>query len=75
MLNCGFSDPYLNTDAGTISPFEHGEVFVLDDGGEVRGFPFGYNPPLSHMRFTFLLHRLINVLHFLLSGWLHLLVH
>lgn len=28
-------DPYLNTDAGTISPFEHGEVFVLDDGGEV----------------------------------------
>ena len=31
-----FSDPYLNTDAGTMSPFEHGEVFVLDDGGEVR---------------------------------------
>jgi CTP synthase len=27
-------DPYLNVDAGTISPFEHGEVFVLDDGGE-----------------------------------------
>lgn len=38
---CGLSitsikiDPYLNTDAGTMSPFEHGEVFVLDDGGEV----------------------------------------
>jgi hypothetical protein len=30
-----FADPYLNTDAGTMSPFEHGEVFVLDDGGEV----------------------------------------
>ena len=30
------ADPYLNTDAGTMSPFEHGEVFVLDDGGEVR---------------------------------------
>lgn len=30
-----FVDPYLNTDAGTMSPFEHGEVFVLDDGGEV----------------------------------------
>ncbi|XP_075642414.1 uncharacterized protein LOC142613796 isoform X1 [Castanea sativa] len=29
------TDPYLNTDAGTMSPFEHGEVFVLDDGGEV----------------------------------------
>ena len=28
-------DPYLNIDAGTMSPFEHGEVFVLDDGGEV----------------------------------------
>ena len=25
-------DPYLNVDAGTMSPFEHGEVFVLDDG-------------------------------------------
>lgn len=31
-----YTDPYLNTDAGTMSPFEHGEVFVLDDGGEVR---------------------------------------
>ena len=28
------ADPYLNVDAGTMSPFEHGEVFVLDDGGE-----------------------------------------
>ncbi len=28
-------DPYLNSDAGTMSQFEHGEVFVLDDGGEV----------------------------------------
>ena len=28
-------DPYVNIDAGTLSPFEHGEVFVLDDGGEV----------------------------------------
>ena len=27
-------DPYLNVDAGTMSPFEHGEVFILDDGGE-----------------------------------------
>lgn len=27
-------DPYLNIDAGTMSPIEHGEVFVLDDGGE-----------------------------------------
>ncbi|MCK5773431.1 MAG: CTP synthase (glutamine hydrolyzing) [Thermoplasmata archaeon] len=28
-------DPYLNADAGTMNPYEHGEVFVLDDGGEV----------------------------------------
>jgi CTP synthase len=28
-------DPYLNIDAGTMSPLDHGEVFVLDDGGEV----------------------------------------
>jgi CTP synthase (UTP-ammonia lyase) len=27
-------DPYMNVDAGTMSPFEHGETFVLDDGGE-----------------------------------------
>jgi len=27
-------DPYLNIDAGTMSPFEHGEVYVLRDGGE-----------------------------------------
>lgn len=27
-------DPYLNVDAGLMSPFEHGEVFILDDGGE-----------------------------------------
>lgn len=28
-------DPYINLDAGTFSPYEHGEVYVLDDGGEV----------------------------------------
>ena len=27
-------DPYVNVDAGTMSPIEHGEVFVLDDGSE-----------------------------------------
>lgn len=27
-------DPYINLDAGTMSPFEHGETYVLDDGGE-----------------------------------------
>ncbi|RVX73452.1 CTP synthase [Exophiala mesophila] len=28
-------DPYINVDAGTMAPTEHGECFVLDDGGEV----------------------------------------
>jgi len=28
-------DPYLNVDAGTMNPYQHGEVFVLDDGSEV----------------------------------------
>src|SRR5207247_1919201 len=28
-------DPYLNVDAGTMNPYQHGEVFVLDDGAEV----------------------------------------
>jgi CTP synthase len=28
-------DGYLNVDPGTMNPYEHGEVFVLDDGGEV----------------------------------------
>ena len=27
-------DPYLNVDPGTMSPYQHGEVFVTQDGGE-----------------------------------------
>src|SRR5690606_3215003 len=27
-------DPYINVDPGTLSPFQHGEVFVTDDGAE-----------------------------------------
>ncbi|MEQ1907131.1 MAG: CTP synthetase, partial [Pirellulaceae bacterium] len=27
-------DPYINVDPGTMSPFQHGEVYVLDDGSE-----------------------------------------
>src|SRR5215207_6645105 len=27
-------DPYINVDPGTMSPFQHGEVYVLDDGAE-----------------------------------------
>ena len=28
-------DPYINVDPGTMSPFQHGEVYVLDDGSAV----------------------------------------
>ena len=28
-------DPYLNVDPGTMSPYQHGEVFVTDDGTEI----------------------------------------
>ncbi|WP_418281456.1 CTP synthase [Halorubrum sp. DTA98] len=41
LANAGFDvtavkvDPYLNVDAGTMNPYEHGEVYVLKDGGEV----------------------------------------
>lgn len=40
MKSCGFKvfvqklDPYLNVDPGTMSPFQHGEVYVTDDGAE-----------------------------------------
>src|SRR5213082_3590800 len=27
-------DPYINVDAGTMNPYQHGEVFVTEDGGE-----------------------------------------
>lgn len=35
VVTCVKIDPYLNIDAGTFSPYEHGEVYVLDDGSEV----------------------------------------
>ncbi|WP_336343774.1 CTP synthase [Halalkalicoccus ordinarius] len=41
LKNAGFDvtavkiDPYLNVDAGTMNPYQHGEVYVLKDGGEV----------------------------------------
>jgi CTP synthase len=33
-VQCQKFDPYLNVDPGTMSPFQHGEVFVTDDGAE-----------------------------------------
>ena len=33
-VTCIKLDPYINVDPGTMSPFQHGEVFVTDDGAE-----------------------------------------
>lgn len=44
-------DPYLNIDAGVLSPYEHGEVFVLDDGGEVD-LDLGNYERFSQVRLT-----------------------
>ncbi len=46
-------DPYLNVDPGTMSPFQHGEVYVTDDGAETDldlGHYFRYtNAPVSRL--------------------------
>jgi CTP synthase len=46
-------DPYLNVDPGTMNPFQHGEVYVTDDGAETDldlGHYFRYtNAPLSRL--------------------------
>lgn len=44
-------DPYLNVHAGTFSPEEHGEVFVLSDGGEVD-LDFGNYQRILDLEFT-----------------------
>jgi CTP synthase len=52
-------DPYLNVDPGTMSPFQHGEVYVTDDGAET-------DLDLGHYeRFT---HATLTRLHNLTSG-------
>jgi CTP synthase len=42
-------DPYLNVDPGTMSPFQHGEVFVTDDGAETD-LDLGHYERFSHAR-------------------------
>ncbi len=45
-------DPYLNVDPGTMSPFQHGEVFVLDDGAETDLDLGHYSRFVSNANFT-----------------------
>ena len=44
-------DPYLNVDPGTMSPFQHGEVFVTDDGAETD-LDLGHYERFTHAPFT-----------------------
>jgi CTP synthase len=44
-------DPYINVDPGTMSPFQHGEVFVTDDGAETD-LDLGYYERFTTMRAT-----------------------
>ncbi len=42
-------DPYINVDPGTLSPFQHGEVFVSDDGAEAD-LDLGHYERFTHIR-------------------------
>src|SRR5450432_2166678 len=44
-------DPYLNVDPGTMSPFQHGEVFVTDDGAETD-LDLGHYERFTHAKLT-----------------------
>jgi CTP synthase len=44
-------DPYINVDPGTMSPFQHGEVFVTDDGAETD-LDLGHYERFTHARLT-----------------------
>ena len=44
-------DPYINVDPGTLSPFQHGEVYVLDDGAETD-LDLGHYERFTHARAT-----------------------
>ncbi len=44
-------DPYLNLDPGTMSPYQHGEVYVLDDGAETD-LDLGHYERFTHTKLT-----------------------
>ena len=48
---CQKFDPYLNVDPGTMSPFQHGEVFVTDDGAETD-LDLGHYERFTHSQLT-----------------------
>ena len=44
-------DPYLNIDPGTMNPYEHGEVYVLDDGAETD-LDLGHYERFTHTKLS-----------------------
>src|SRR3978361_2087590 len=44
-------DPYVNVDPGTMSPYQHGEVFVTDDGAETD-LDLGHYERFTHAKLT-----------------------
>ena len=48
MMKC---DPYINVDPGTMSPFQHGEVYVTDDGAEAD-LDLGHYERFTHAAIT-----------------------
>ena len=44
-------DPYINVDPGTMSPYQHGEVYVTDDGAETD-LDLGHYERFSHARMS-----------------------
>jgi CTP synthase len=44
-------DPYLNVDPGTMSPYQHGEVYVTEDGAETD-LDLGHYERFTHARLT-----------------------
>ncbi len=50
-VTCQKFDPYLNVDPGTMSPYQHGEVFVTDDGAETD-LDLGHYERFTHATLT-----------------------
>ncbi len=50
-VTCQKFDPYLNVDPGTMSPYQHGEVFVTDDGAETD-LDLGHYERFTHAELT-----------------------
>jgi CTP synthase len=50
-VTCQKFDPYLNVDPGTMSPFQHGEVFVTDDGAETD-LDLGHYERFTHAKLS-----------------------